>query len=301
MTLTIPVRKCLVVGASGFVGKVLCDQLRNKGTHVRAMVRQAQESHWDEVIVVDLENFQKQEDKIFSGIDTIYYLASIAHNKAPPSEYQKINVDLCLAFAQCAIRHGVKRFIYVSSTKADEKPMDAYGESKLRAEAGLLALQDFEHLVILRPCLIYGPGVQGNLYSMIKAIDKGWFPPLPETSAKRSMISVKDVANALIAVSENSQCNRKIYILADGHDYSVKEIENSIRLQLGKGLPHWHVPYFVFYVFGKLPITSAMMSKLFSSALHSSQKIQNDTDWKPTEHFADVLPKMIDYYRLRND
>lgn len=316
MSGTFGLHKCLVVGASGFVGKVLCKQLQAEGIYVRALIRKEQKGDWNEAVVCDLENFQQHEGEIFSGVDTIYYLASIAHNKAPEPRYQQINVDLCLAFAVRAIANGVKRFIYVSSTKAmadpqdkivDEtfvdEPKDSYGLSKRKAEKGLLALSNnketgFEHLVIVRPCLIYGAGVQGNLYLMMNMIDKDLVPSLPETKARRSMISVQDVARVLIAVSVNKKANRKIYIVTDKHPYSVKQIEKAVRQQLGKKSPHWQIPALVFQLAKRIPVASAMVAKLSRSALYSSRKIEEELGWQPTQSFNDVLPEMVDEYRL---
>ena len=313
-----PIYKSLVVGASGFVGKVLCKQLQAESIHVRALIRQEQQGDWNESVVTDLENFQQQEAKIFEGIDTIYYLASIAHNKAPESQYQKINVDLCLAFAKSAIKNGVKRFIYVSSTKAmaapgnqivdetfTDKPKDKYGLSKRNAEEGLLALSKnketvFEHLVIVRPCLIYGAGVQGNLHMMMSMIDTDLVPSLPETKARRSMISVNDVARALMAVSKNPKAHQQIYLLSDGEQYSVKQLEKSIRQQLGKKSPLFQIPAFVFELAKNIAVASTIIEKLSRSALYSSQKIEQELGWKTTETFNDVLPDMIASYRSDN-
>jgi nucleoside-diphosphate-sugar epimerase len=308
--------KFLVVGASGFVGKVLCKQLHAEGTHVRALIRKTQKGDWNEAVVCDLENFQQHEKKIFHDIDTVFYLASIAHNKAPETAYQKINVDLCLEFAEAALANGVKRFVYVSSTKAmaepnhhviDEtfadKPKDKYGLSKRHAEEGLLALSKnketgFEHLAIVRPCLIYGAGVQGNLYLMMSVLDKDVAPALPETKARRSMISVNDVARALVAVAKNPRAHRQIYILTDGQQYPVKQLEQAMRRQLGKGKPRWQIPGFVFALAKNLPVMSEMIEKLSCSALYSSDKIESELGWHPIQTFNDVLPDMVDDYRL---
>lgn len=317
MSVAPSVSKSLVVGASGFVGRVLCQQLQAQGVYVRALIRKAQKGDWDDAVVTDLENFQQQEEKIFADIETIYYLASIAHNKAPESSYQKINVDLCLQFALRAMANGVKRFIYVSSTKAmaeppdgeyvDEsflkEPTDSYGLSKRRAEQGLLALSKnketgFEHLVIVRPCLIYGAGVQGNLYLMMSMIDKDLTPSLPETRARRSMISVNDVVVALMAVAGNVKAHRQVYILTDKQAYSVKQIEKALRLQLGKKSPRWQIPALVFTLAKNIPVASTLVAKLSRSALYSSRKIEREIGWLPTQTFNDVLPEMVDDYRL---
>jgi len=318
-------KQCLVTGASGFVGRVLCEQLQKNNVIVRALLRHQTPGPWHEVVLCDLLNFHEKAADIFSGIDTIFYLASIAHDKAPPELYEEFNTRLCLQFARSALEHGVKRFVYVSSTKAmadpggvivDENfidwPTDPYGISKRKAEEGLLSLTGFEHLVIIRPCLVYGKGVQGNLLSMSKWIQKGIFPPLPDTGEKRSMISVRDVASALIISATSTLANRKIYLLSDGVDYSVKDIEKIMRHVLLKKVPRWNIPYVLLKVlavfgdlikgvFGNFIFTSSSLHKLLGPARYSSRKIQSELKWRPTENFFEVLPEMIeDTFFIKN-
>jgi len=313
-----PLKRCLVTGASGFVGKELCEQLQRNGIFVRALLRHNQSGPWSETVPCDLTSFEQSSKKIFSDIDTIFYLASISHNSASPEEYDFFNVKLCLRFAESAIQHGVKNFIYVSSTKAmaephkkivDEKfldwPEDHYGISKRKAEEGLLALTGFDHLVIIRPCLIYGKGVKGNILSMLKLIEKGIFPPLPETGANRSMVSVRDVASALILSATTSTANRNIYLITDGIDYSVKEIENAMRHALHKKARSWYIPEKLLIalasigdllkkVLGRFPFNSGVLHKLLGAARYSSEKIQKELGWRPTENFLKVLPEIVD-------
>jgi len=306
MSETCLLKRCLVTGASGFLGKVLCEQLQNNGIIVRALLRQNQAGPWSETVLCDLNDFDNYAIELFSGIDTIFYLASIAHDKAPVDMYDAFNVKLCLSFAQMALQQGVKRFIYVSSTKAmaepNEKvvdetffdwPKDLYGLSKRHAEEGLLSLAGFDHLVIVRPCLIYGKGVQGNLYSMLKFIDRGIFPPLPETGKKRSMVSVRDVASALRLCASTSVAHRKTYLLTDSVDYSVKVIENSMRLALHKKPLRWFIPNSVLTVMGYFPFLSQTLQKLLGSARYSSEKIQRELGWYPSENLFQVLPEMV--------
>lgn len=286
-------KRYLVTGASGFVGRVLCEHLQEKGAEVRALLRQDHPGPWNERILCDLVDFKQKSNEIFSGIDTVFYLASIAHNKSPASEYQKINVDLCLAFAECAISNGIKRFVYVSSTKAmaepgekivDEtfidKPAGKYGLSKRRAEEELLALSGFEHLVIIRPCLIYGKGVQGNLLTMLKWMNKGIFPVLAQTKARRSMVSVRNVASALVLAANNPIAHRKTYLLADDKPCSLHEIENAMRNAFHNKIPFGFIPAW-------------FLDRLFGPACYSSEKIRHELGWHPTENFFQVLPEMV--------
>lgn len=323
-----PLKSCLVVGASGFVGRVLCEQLQQQGVWVRVMLRREQEGPWNEQIVGDLENSHSLKNiaaELFDGIDTIFYLASIAHSKAPAEKYFQVNVNGCLNFAELALASGVKNFVYVSSTKAmveplgrilhednEEWPVEAYGVSKRQAEEGLLALNGFEHLSIVRPCLVYGAGVQGNLHTLIKWIDRGVFPPLPDTGAMRSMVSVGDLSSALRKVAVSSLANRKIYILTDGHSYSVKGIENAMRIALGRTVPRWKIPAWFFKygaacgdvikkIWNGFPLNSDTLYKLLGPAQYSSQKIQTELGWQPTEDFYRVLPEIIETYNQHKD
>lgn len=302
-------KRCLVTGASGFVGKVLCEKLQKNGVLVRALLRQDMPGPWDEVVLVDLNNFSEKSNEVFYGIDTVFYLSSIAHDKSKVASYDDFNVSLCLKFARSAIEHGIKRFIYVSSTKAmaelteniaDENlldwPDEKYGLSKRKAEEGLLSLSGFEHLVIIRPCLIYGRGVKGNLLTMLNWIARGIFPPLPETKTKRSMVSVRDVATALVMAAKSSVAHRKVYLLSDNVDYSVKEIENAMRIALKKKQPKWAIPENLLKTAKLFPICSRVLQKLLGSARYSSKKIQRELGWHPAENFFEVLPEMVDEF-----
>ena len=324
--------KCLVVGATGFVGRVLCKKLKQNNVHVRVLVRNEFDKPgikitdseagraWDEAVVCKLEDYKSHSEDIFQGIDTIFYLCSIAHKKASARQYQLFNVDLCESFARDAIKHKVKRFIYMSSAKAvadpgmeiiDERctksPNDDYGLSKRHAEERLLSLKEFEHLVILRPCLIYGPGVKANLYSLIRWIDLRVFPPLPDVQSRRSMVSVNDVAGAALLSAASGRANRKIYFIEDGCQYSVKEMESSIHSKLGHHVPRWHIPLFLLKglaavgdVLGKvnLPflIDTEKLNKLIGPSLYSSSSIRNDLGWVPEDTFYSVLPDMLMHY-----
>lgn len=321
MNASAPTTRCLVTGASGFVGRVLCDTLQREKVHVKVLLRKPLEGPWDEVVTGHLESFADCGKHLFENVDTIFYLASIAHHKAPASHYKHFNVDVCLAFAKAALAAGVKRFIYVSSSKAvadlpgqriDEqvtrKPLDPYGKSKRQAEEGLLALEGFEHLVILRPCLVYGENLQGNLRALVRQLDKGVFPALPVTAARRSMVSVRDVARAAWLVSITPHCHRQVYFVADDVDYAVSDLEKAIRKALGTRQPPFAIPVTLLSLAGRtgdlfskllpgFPVNSETIKKLTASALYSSQKLRDDTGWKPTENFYDALPAIVEAYR----
>lgn len=193
---------CLVTGAGGFVGKTLVAELLEQGYQVRILSSRTQapiegceyvRSEW----IADPAAY----DNALKGVGTVFHLAGIAHAKASVEDYE-YNAEVSLALAKQAGICGVKRFIYVSSTKAMGDPgssvgtednaawpEEPYGQWKRITEQRLMEEERIQHVAILRPCLIYGVGVKGNLYSMMKAIDRGFFPPLPETGSVRSMVA----------------------------------------------------------------------------------------------------------------
>lgn len=282
---------CLVTGASGFLGRPLCGELQRRHIKVRALLRQPQEGPWQETVIGDLSAVLDQSQKLFDGIDTVFHLAAIAHCDAPQQDYETINHQQALRLAEAALSAGVRRFVYVSSVKAGEPDGDPYALSKYHTEQDLLALSGWEHLAIVRPCLIYGVGVKGNLLSMLAGIDRGYFPPLPCNGAMRSLVFVGDVVSALILVANSARAHRKIYTLSDSTPYAVKDIELAMRQQLGKSIPGWHLPAWCFRLLGE------QGNKLIASAIYSSALIRDELGWQSADAFYRVLPELVNHYR----
>ena len=238
------IKQVLVTGAGGFLGRAVCRHLQSQGVRVRALLRKTVAGPWDEVVVVaDLADASLLSAGIFSGVDSVFHLAAIAHNRATEADYQRNNVDACINIAKAALAAGVTNFVYVSSSKAvaepygrcaDETftdyPTDGYGLSKRKCEEALLALPGFSQLVIARPPLIYGPGVRDNLAMMLRLTDKGIFPPLPALAAPRSMVAASDVARALLLLAREPRAHRNIYFVTDNQPYTMAAIARAMRL-----------------------------------------------------------------------
>jgi nucleoside-diphosphate-sugar epimerase len=156
-------------------------------------------------------------------------------------------------------------------------PDGIYGETKREAELRLLEItqQSNMHVAIVRPALVYGPKVKGNLQLMCSGIEKGWFPPLPETGNRRSMIHVDDLVQALLLVAENSRANREIFIATDGKPHSSREIYEAMCRIVGKEVPHWSVPKFLFDLVGLMsPRIRYKVDKLLGDEYYSSEKLE---------------------------
>ena len=163
-------------------------------------------------------------------------------------------------------------------TEMDQKEPDGiYGQTKREAEIKLLDIGHHSgmHISIVRPALVYGPGVKGNLQLMQSGIKKGWFPPLPEVNNRRSMIHVDDLVQALILVANDYRAKGEIFIATDGQPYTSRQIYEAYCYLMGKTLPKWSVPKLIFDIASSLnKKISYKVEKLLGNECYSSKKLQ---------------------------
>jgi UDP-glucose 4-epimerase len=285
--------KILVTGASGFIGQRMLARLKVRDSEIRILSRKPYKEY-DTVCCDFLEN--NIPESALDSIDTIFHIAGFAHDFSNKNDsidkYYKVNVSATIELAKLAIQAGVKRFIFVSTVKAggvlstigennemdQAEPQDIYGKTKREAELGLLEIcssSDMQ-IVIIRPALVYGPGMKGNLKLMLKGVRNGWFPPLPETKNKRSMIHVDDLVHALIMVAKNKQTNGEIFIATDGNTYSSFEIYQTMRKLSGKSEIKWSIPIVFFKLAAKFNLRlKNKIQKILGSECYSSKKLQS--------------------------
>ena len=283
----------LVTGATGFVGQHLIEYLKLNGYNIKAISRNL-------ILGVDtvICDFLKDDipDNALKGIDIVFHLAGYAHDLKSESgieqTYQKINVDITAKLLSLSVKNNVKKFIFVSSVKAGgvsrqgkcatekslSEPDGVYGKTKREAELKVLeAGRKFDiHVSILRPALIYGPKVKGNLQLMMQGIKKGWFPPLPEIGNRRSMIHVDDIVRALLFLSNNKKSNGEVFIATDGRVYSSRNIYEIMCHVLDKNIPNWSVPRLLFNAIARLSSGfKYKIDKLLGDECYSSKKLQS--------------------------
>ncbi len=286
--------RILVTGATGFIGQRLCVMLEKDG-HQIIRVSRSLEQDGSNQIKCDLSK-EKLPKGSLEGLDVIFHLAAFTHDmrditETIEDEYRKLNVVATENLAIEALKNGVKNFIFVSSIKAgglarpgesmteidQREPDGVYGSTKRQAELALLSLTKNTQmkLVIVRPCLVYGPNVKGNLQIMLNGIQKGWFPPLPETGNRRSMAHVDDVVAALDFVLRNESTDREIYIISDLQEYSSRNIYEALCFSLGLQAKSWAIPVFVFRFLSYIhPKLREKVQKLLGDEYYSSAKLQ---------------------------
>jgi len=286
-------KKYLVTGSTGFIGKRLLSLLNTIECDIRLLAKSKVNNY--ETVICNLEK-EKISKHALESVDTVFHLAGYAHDiqdsKKVENLYRVINVDATVNLAKLAVESGVKRFVFISSVKAggglgyekcinesdQNEPEGVYGQSKRKAELKLLSIgsKSAMHVSIIRPSLVYGPGVKGNLQLMLSGIKKGWFPPLPDTSNRRSMIHVDDLVQAIMLVSEDKRADGEIFIATDGISYSSRDIYNTMCGVIGKSIPKWTVPK---AFFGIISLTSPFMkykiNKLLKDEYYSSAKLES--------------------------
>ena len=188
--------------------------------------------------------------------DVVIHTAARAHIMKdsvsnPLAEYRKVNVDGTLNLARQAAAAGVKRFIFISSIKVngeqtapgqsfqpedEAKPTDSYGISKWEAEQGLrrIASETGIEVVIIRPPLVYGPGVKGNFANLIKLVQKGGPLPLGAIHNRRSMIALDNLVDLIITCIDHPNAVNQVFLASDGQDLSTTELLQGLGQAMGK-------------------------------------------------------------------
>jgi nucleoside-diphosphate-sugar epimerase len=282
-------KNILISGATGFIGERLVGAV---DANIRVLSRKKQSNY--ETVVCDLKS-EVIPNNALDGVNTVFHLAGFAHDLSDATKiqniYQKVNVDATIRLAKLAVKSNVNRFIFVSSVKAgggsnfgvcvSEKdqgnPEGIYGKTKREAELKLLKIgkESDMHVSIIRPSLVYGPNVKGNLQLMLSGIKKGWFPPLPETGNKRSMIHVDDLVRAILLVADDDRANGEIFIATDGTPHSSRYIYNAMCSALDKSIPKWSVPKILFDMASLVnPRIKYKLNKLLGDECYSSAKLE---------------------------
>ena len=294
--------KYLITGSSGFIGSRLLNAIDE---NVTLMSRKNNPNY--ETFICDFEkNIIPVE--AFRSVDVVIHLAGVAHdiknNFNDIDYYHKINTETTEKLVKIASKSKVKRFVFISTVKAggepisgrcryefeQDNPVDIYGLTKREAEIKVLETgKETEMQVsIIRPSLVYGPHVKGNLATMAQAIRKGWFPPLPENSNKRSMVHVDDLVRAILIISKNNSIDGEIFVVTDNIEYSSRQIYEQMCIAVGKSVPRWSIPKFIFDLAKKLhPSLRFKINKLLGDDCYSAEKVKK-LNFEPTRTLREM-------------
>ena len=321
--------RILVTGANGLIGRELCIRLLARGISVRALLRRPDEvpaswlhfgSQLDLFPVGDITLPEFSWEPALSNIDTVIHLAARTHvlhdpEPDPLAEYRRFNVGPTRKLAEAAAGAGVRRFIYISSvkvlgeqttgtpfTEADMPlPEDAYGQSKMEAELVLLkmAIKGRFDVTILRPPLVYGPGVRGNFLRLMRHLHRGLPLVLSNTPNKRSLIGVGNLADLLVLCAHHSQAANQTFLVSDGHDVSTAQLAQSLARNLGRKARILLLPKSLLVLAGELAGRQSQVRRLTGSLEISINKVRELLNWAPPQSLEDGIRSTAEWYIKR--
>lgn len=294
-----------LTGATGFVGRHLLADLRAQGHRVRVLLRRPTDGagEADSAIIGDLARPVNMA-RALEGVDAIVHSAGIAHAMSgrPEDDYRAINVEATLALARAGAKAGVRRFVFLSSVRAqtgpcaegvvdetrDPAPSDAYGRSKRDAEEGLAGLGiDW---VALRPVLVYGPGVKGNMRSLLSLAAKPWPLPLGGLKARRSLVSLESLAGAVRCVLDAPGPLARPFLVAEAEAPTLPEIVAAMRRGLGRGPGLLPVPESLVALAGRLAGRGEAVERLVGSLVVDASALRG-LGWREAFTTADGLAR----------
>ncbi len=301
--------RILVTGATGFVGRRLCVRLVAEGHAIVAAVRSAASVErlvpgCRAAVVGDLALPVDWSDAV-AGVDCVVHLAARVHvlneTAADAAErYAAMNVDATRRLADAAAKARVKRVVFVSSIKAAAEesvlplreeyapaPIDPYGISKLAAEGALLAMGAAGTIeaVVVRPPLVYGPGVGGNFRRLLALADLARRVPLPLGGIQnaRSLIYVENLADALLQCCVEPAARNQLFHVSDGEDLSTSELVARLAEQLGGPARLFAVPAPVIRAAAAAVGRRQEADRMIGSLRVDSTKIRRALGWRPPE------------------
>ncbi|WP_373020557.1 UDP-glucose 4-epimerase family protein [Thiomicrorhabdus sp.] len=325
----------LVTGATGFVGQALVSELFSRSIPVKALVRMSSGSLPEEVEQIeigDLSILLESKSSLvdlrekLNNVDVVVHAAARVHmmqdvSDDPLSEFRKVNRDVTLSLARLAAEAGVKRFVFLSSIKVNGEmtqegqvftpedkyiPTDPYGLSKYEAEMGLLKLAEDTgmEVVIIRPPLVYGPGVRANFASMIRWVHKGIPLPLGAVNNSRSLVALENLVDFLALCSDRQKspkASNQVFLISDGEDVSTTQLLRKVAKALNDKI--WLIPVptgmmvFATNLVGKRNVAK----RLFGSLQIDSCKARDLLGWTPVISMDEQLIKMVKVDLEKND
>jgi nucleoside-diphosphate-sugar epimerase len=263
-----------------------------------------------EIVPLDIRT-NKIESINLLGIDAIVHLAGKAHQyNTTDEDYFKINYELTKALAQHAVNQSVPQFVYISSTKVYGEviteglsetsachPTDAYGASKLKAEKFLLALQSNQFKVaIVRPPLVYGPAVKGNMLALLRLAKKKYPLPFANTNNQRSMVYIDNLL-ALIETIIHQQATG-IFVAGDAAPISTTQLIQIIKEKMGNKSPLISVPNVAKHIIRFLK--PGLYSRLFGSFVVSNAATNQQLQFTPPISTEQGIASMVDWFTNEN-
>lgn len=305
-------QRILVTGATGFVGQRLCGLLESMGAVLVKSSRQKTTQH-NMFQVADLGLNTNWEDAL-QGCTAVVHLAARVHimndqANDPLQEFRLANTAGTLQLARQAAQAGVKRLVFVSSIKVNGEagdftehskpmPIDPYGISKFEAEQQLFEFsqQSGLEVTVLRPPLVYGPGVRANFLKLFGVVARGLPLPFGAVNNKRSLVFVGNLASAIATCIEHPEAAGKTYLVSDNHDLSTAQLVREIALALGRKPNLLSVPTWLMEAVAALLGKRAAAQRVLGNLTVSPNALLSQLDWNPPFTLQAGMKETADWY-----
>lgn len=315
--------KVLITGSTGFVGRALLTQLQARPDfHLRTSLRQATPAREsDPVNSILVGNMHANTDwrAALSDIDTVVHLAARVHvmqeqDPNPLQAFRDSNVHTTLHLAQMAAQAGVKRLIFISSVKVNGEttptghpfnetsppsPHEPYAISKFEAENALRQLGQTSgmEITILRPPLIYGPGVKANFASLARAIARGKLLPLGDIHNQRSLVALDNLTDLITLCLTHPAAANQTFMVSDGEDVSTTALVQRMALAIGRPPRLLAIPPWILSAAATLLGQRAAVQRLCSNLQIDSSKARTLLGWVPPVSLDEGLRRALEEYR----
>lgn len=312
--------RVLVTGASGFVGGAVVRRLAENGMVVRAVVRRPSELFTSPVEVAIVAGLAADTDwqDALKGVDAVVHSAARVHVMRdaaadPLAEFRRVNVEGTHALALAAARAGVRRFVFISSIKVNgegtepgrpyaasdpTRPVDPYGVSKTEAEAALRQIAEATgmEVVVIRPVLVYGPGVKGNFRTLMRALQRGIPLPFGAVHNRRSLVALDNLVDLVVRTLTHPAAANQTLLVSDGEDLSTTELLRRTAAAMGKRPRLIPVPSPLLETAARLVGKGNVARRLLGSLTVDIAKTRELLDWSPPVDVDRALEKTVAHY-----
>lgn len=309
--------KFLVTGANGFVGKAVCETLTQRGFPFTAVCRRNQDA--DNYINLGDISGLTNWSQVLTGVDVVIHLAAHVHilnTQYSPQRFHQVNVEGTANLARQAAQAGVRRLVYVSSIKVNgeytesqaftendpPRPIDTYGKSKFEAEQALweISKETGLEIVVLRPPLVYGPGVKANFFKLLTLLDREIPLPLGGVENIRSLVYIENLVDAVLLSAIHPHAAGQMYLVSDGQDISTPQLIKKLALLMGKRTCLVQLPSGMLRLLASLVGKTAEIERLQKSLQLDSAAIREQLDWVPKFTLEQGLQETVRWYKKQN-
>ncbi|AZE77575.1 UDP-glucose 4-epimerase family protein [Pseudomonas synxantha] len=316
-----PMPKILLTGGTGFVGRPLLKALVSSRYQIINVVRKSTATTLPDVqdYVISSLSGENNWGALLQGVEVVIHSAGRAHvmnetHNNPLQAFRDVNVDATLNLARQASKAGVKRFVFISSVKVNGEetkascpftssdtpaPLDDYGVSKLEAEQALMALaaQTLMEVVIIRPVLVYGPGVKANFQKMLSFVSKGIPLPFRTINNRRSLIFIDNLIDFICLCIHHPAATNRVFLVSDGDDLSIGEILEKLSVAMNKKSRLFAFPQPALELLASLIGKREFFQRLCGSLQVDITDAKERLGWKPPVSVDNALAITARYYQ----